>query len=1282
MHKPFTYQHIMNKLFCLSFFTFFFHLAYCQYFNIDLDWKSPKDVEFEGVQYKLPDFSNVAYDNGKPLFFKKINLKSSKKKVASYSFETGKCLSSEIEFLKKLDFNVTNQFQMELKVTNAGKNQFLVVSGFPFIKKDGLIQKITSIQVTCKNKEIISTKDFALESVLKPGSGEWYKISVSNDGIHKIDYTLLSEMGIDMSNLNPQHIHVYGNGDGKLPELNSLPRTDDLAQNAVRYYGLTDNVFNQGDYILFYGWGPNRWHPNGTSEFNQEKNIYSDFSYYFVNINSSIPPKQITLFGISGQQHDALINSYDFRACYENDLVSLVGGGQRWYGELFDIDLEQTFNFSVPNISNTPAFFKTSIASNAGSSAGTLQRYSVNGVSLEEASLPITTTDYARSEKVFSMSNPPPSIPLKVTIQRNNPSILTYLDRILLNTKRDLVFYGSQMGFRNLTGPQVGLGKFQISNFPSTGFVWSLEDRHNPRIIQGLNVNNTFEFLDSLSYREYVVSNGGTFFSPEFVSSVDFQNLHGLDQVDYLIVTNPLFISEAERLADLHRAQGTSVHVVTSDEIYNEFSSGGKDAVAIRMFAKMFYERSESNPETAPKYLLLFGDGTYDPKDRIPDNNNLMLTYQVQNSENHISALVTDDFFGMLDDNESITGSDLLDIGIGRILASDVIMAKQQVDKIEHYMKNGSSLFLNAGASCCLDENSSNTYGDWRQKYVQVADDEEGGYFINTDTEPQYEFVSANHREMNCDKLYLDAYPQQTSAGGQRYPDVLNGISDRIQRGALLVNYVGHGGEVGLAEERVVTIPQINSWTNINALNVFVSATCEFTKYDDPSRVSAGEWVSLNPTGGAIALMTTTRSVFFGVNSNTGEAFFENVFQRDENGLPLAFGEIAKRTKNNAGSNINKRSFTLIGDPALRIALPHYNIVTDSINGISPSIEIDTLKALSKVSIKGHLEDFNGQPMSNVNGILTPSIFDKIKLQKTLGQDIGSPEIEYELQRNVIYKGKVSIVNGDFDFSFVVPKDIALNYGAGKLSFYGYGNSIDAGGYDTSFVIGGIDPNGITDNEGPQISVFMNDENFVSGGQTDLKPVLLAKIFDENGINTVGNGIGHDITAILDGNTSEPFILNDYYVAELDSYQSGEIRFQFDQLEKGLHTLEFKVWDVNNNSSKVTIEFIVVDESNMSLMNVYNYPNPFSTSTEFMFEHPFSCNQLNVQIQIYTVSGKLVKNINETVNTEGFRVNNIFWNGKDTFGDQLAKGVYIYRVAVTDVNGASAEKTEKLVILK
>jgi hypothetical protein len=636
----------------------------------------------------------------------------------------------------------------------------------------------------------------------------------------------------------------------------------------------------------------------------------------------------------------------------------------------------------------------------------------------------------------------------------------------------------------------------------------------------------------------------------------------------------------------------------------------------------------------------------------------------------------------MLDDNEALAANDLLDIGIGRILASDQTQAKQQVDKIEHYMKNGSSLFNSNNASCCLEFNSNSTFGDWKLKYVQIADDEENNYFILNDTEPQYNSVKSDHFEMNCDKLYLDAYPQQTTAGGQRYPDVYNAITDRIQRGAVLVNYVGHGGEVGLAEERVVSIPQINDWSNINALNLFVSATCEFTKYDDPKRISAGEWVALNPTGGAIALMTTTRAVYFGVNTSVGNALFDNVFDRNTDNSPLTFGEIMMRTKNDALDSDNKRSFTLIGDPALKIALPSLKVVTDSINGKSPLVEIDTLNALSKVRIKGHIEDVSGNIQNGFNGILVPSIFDKAKKMKTLGQDPNSQEVEFELQRNIVYKGKSSIVNGYFDFSFVVPKDIALSIGKGKISYYAYDSNVDAYGYDTNFRIGGINPDGINDNEGPQLEVFLNDEKFIDGSITDETPVLLVKAFDENGINTVGNGIGHDITAIIDGKSSDPIVLNDYYSSELNSYQSGEIRYQMSELAPGRHTVLVKVWDVNNNSSSVETSFVVQEKQTPVLSNVYNYPNPFTTSTEFMFEHNQSCSTLDVQVQIFTISGKLIKTINESVNTVGFRNQGINWDGRDDFGDQLAKGVYIYHLKVKNPDGQVAEKTEKLVLLK
>ena len=1254
-----------------------------QDFSYSIDWSTPKAVEFNGKSLRMPIIIGHSNDNGVPVFFNKLPLKKSNltSQIINQIYETAP--NTDLEFLSQVVYNPEENAKIDHKIVSASGQYFFVVSIYPYRIKNGNLERLTKVDFKLTEKNLPAVeKDFVSNSVLRDGSGSWYKIAVQKDGIYKIDKNFLISCGVNTSNLNPSHINIYGNGDGVLPELNSLPRTDDLAKNSIYIQGDSDGSFDNGDYILFYGLGPHRWDAIGTTEFDRKTNPYSENSSYFININSNETPQRIQTLAEIPDVATFNIASYDSYDCYENDLVNLVGGGQRWYGELFDIELEKTFNFSIPNIDTSALKFKAFLATNAVSAAGTSQKYSINGQVLLDASLPSTSVDFVRSAKSFSLLNPPSNIPLKISITRNSPSVITYLDRIVINTRRKLVFFGTQFGFRNLTNSSPGIANYSISSFPANGFVWDVSDRHNPKKITGSLFGSTFSFKTDYVYKEFVASNGSSFYTPTAVGEVSNQNLHGLEPAQLLMVTHPDFLSQANRLADLHRSEGLTVHVVQPEQIYNEFSSGAPDACAIRMFAKMFYDRGALNPSSRPKYLLLFGDGTYDPKNRLPNNNNFILTYQVENSENHISALVTDDFYGMLDDNEAITAADLLDIGIGRILASNSTQARQQVDKIEHYMKNGSNLFANSTISCCLEENEDSTFGDWRLNYVQIADDEESGYFINQDTEPQSADVKQNHREMNCDKIYLDAFQQETTAGGQRYPEVYNAINDRVQRGQLIVNYVGHGGEVGLAEERVVTIPQINDWNNINRLHLFVSATCEFTKYDDPSRVSAGELAALNPKGASIALMTTTRSVFFGVNSSTGRAFYQHVFDRETDGTPLTFGEIVLRTKNSSGNSDNKRSFTLIGDPALKIALPRMKVFTDSINGTSSQLEIDTMKALSLVQVKGHITDQNGLLIPNFNGVLIPTIFDKVKKFKTLGQDQLSPQIEYELQRNIVYKGKASITNGYFDFSFVVPKDIALNIDYGKISYYAYSSTTDAYGYDTNFRIGGINPNGINDNQGPQIDVFMNDLDFVNGSITDETPILLMKLFDENGINTVGNGIGHDIVAVLDGNSADPIVLNEYYSAELNSYKSGEIRYQMPSISPGKHSLDIKAWDVNNNSTSARIEFVVQEKKSPQLDKVYNYPNPFSTRTEFMFEHNQSCSFLDAQIQIYTISGKLVKTINKSIETKGFRVYGIDWNGLDDFGDQLAKGVYVYRLKIKNELGETAEKTEKLVILR
>jgi hypothetical protein len=427
-------------------------------------------------------------------------------------------------------------------------------------------------------------------------------------------------------------------------------------------------------------------------------------------------------------------------------------------------------------------------------------------------------------------------------------------------------------------------------------------------------------------------------------------------------------------------------------------------------------------------------------------------------------------------------------------------------------------------------------------------------------------------------------------------------------------------------------------------------------------------------------LMTTTRPVFFSVNTATGSSFYKHVFDRDAQNLPLTFGEILRRTKNMVNSDVNKHSFTLIGDPALRLALPKLKVVIDSINGFSTSQKLDTIRALSHVKIKGHIENHLGGKVFT-DGVLNIRVFDKVKQLNTLGQDVDSPIIPFNNQENVIFKGRSNLINGAFDIQFITPKDIDYAYGKGKLSLY-YNDSISDGlGSENRFVVGGISNALQMDTIGPKVSMYLNDENFVSSGLTNESPKLIIHLSDESGINTIGNGIGHDVVAILDGQVSSPIVLNNFYVSDLNSFQKGRIVYDFKNLEEGRHTLKLKVWDVYNNPSESTIDFIVQKKKDLELLHVLNYPNPFTTNTQFYFEHNQVCNQLEVQIQVLTISGRLVKTIHEHVALQGFRSEGIHWDGRDDFGDKLARGVYVYRILVKNSLGQNTEKLEKLVIL-
>lgn len=1162
----------------------------------------------------------------------------------------------------------------------------------PIVNKNGTIQVVSSIKVELTGTPNPSAADreyvFSSNSVLS--TGDWYKIGVQSDGIHILTYDDLNSLGIPVSSVNPKSINIYGNHIPKLSENNWVDRPDDLKKNAIFIAGEADNKFDPTDYILFYAKGPQEVIAN-SSDFTVRQNKNDSLTYFFIHVDNSDSPKRIEQKDNTDNPFTHTITSTTDFALYEENKENLLKSGDGWYGQHYEgALLTSEFTLNLENrVVSEPVALRTAYVSASKSGTSGLQ-VTVNGTLVDDILASTLGGGYTVATNQVSeieFTNGTTNLDVLLTFYRSSAASEAWLDYLQFNFIRNNRMGISQLFIRDLRTVGLGnVGQFVVSNASSETQVWEVTDPFNVASINGNLSGTNYTFLQTIdSLRTFIAFTKNqakkAVLSGEFLGKIPNQNLHGLAQVDYLIITHESLRSQADRLANLHRAQGLSVHVIDIQKVYNEFGGGAAEPASIRWFAKMFYSRADSDPGNALKYLCLFGDGTYDPLNRIPKNNYLIPTYNSVETGpvDFISSFTADDFFGLLDDTEAMGSSDMLDIGVGRIPVSDLGAAEQVIDKIEHYMNYGSSLFSNAAGIQCDDDGYSSSFGDWRNRIVLMSDDENNGQFIK-DCESLSDTTQKYHPEINIVKIYLDAYKQIVTSGGQRYPDVEVAINQNMHKGALVFNYVGHGGETGLSLERVVSIPMIQQWANVNNMPIFISATCEFSRFDDPGRVSAGETTLTTPYGGAVGMLTTTRLVYISVNTILVQNLYTELFN-EEGGEPLALGEILRRTKNlTLGSN-NMRNFALLGDPALKLGKANPRIETDSINGVEVSMVTDTLKALTKITVSGHVENEAGTLLSNYNGFIYPTVFDKWKTRYSLGQDITSPVLPFDTQNNIIYKGKATVKDGKFTFSFVVPKDIDYSYGKGKISYYGNSNDDHHYGYDTSIVVGGVNPDGLDDNIGPEVNLYMNDEHFVNGGMTDSKPLFLAHITDENGINTTGNGIGHNITLILDGNTAEPIVLNNFYEADLDTYQSGKVSYNLSDLEEGPHQVVFKVWDVNNNSSEATLDFIVVKEEEIGISHLLNYPNPFTTNTDFYFEHNQVCNSLQVKVEVFTVSGKLVKTIFETVHSSGFRSEGIHWDGRDDYGDKLARGVYVYRLTIETEEGTKAEKIEKLVIL-
>ena len=921
----------------------------------------------------------------------------------------------------------------------------------------------------------------------------------------------------------------------------------------------------------------------------------------------------------------------------------------------------KSFDFNFPNIVGI-ANLKLALAANSPSPFSSDFTINCSGMSSQNISISGISGSYNKANlKVFENIISPSSdnIQLTLNFSSSSPSAKGWIDYIEINTLRDLKMFGSQMSFRSLASVQSNsISEFQLSNTNSLTRIWDITQALNPRYILGQSSASGLSFkIPTDTLRQFIAFNGG-YLSANLLGKVDNQDLHSLRNIDYLIVSHPIFLEQANRLANFHESQGLNVEVVSPQQIYNEFSSGSQDVTAIRDFAKMLYDQDHPL-----RYLLLFGDASYDPKNRLSNNTNYIVSYQSSNSTNELYSYVSDDYFALLDEEESIFSSAVsipfLDIGVGRFPVKTIEEAKNAVDKVIAY-------------------SSLESYGDWRLNMCFVGDDNDEVETVHSlQAEQLADYIASNHPEMNVDKIYLDAYQQESSTGGQRCESANNAISEAINKGMFVVNYNGHGGELGWAHERILEIDDINAWNNEYKLPLFMTATCEFSRYDDPERVSAGEQVFLKENGGAIALLTTSRVVFTGSNLDLNTSFLENLFPQENESFPR-LGDVLIRTKNNVVdvSNTNHRNFTLLGDPALQLAYPQYDIILTDVQ--------DSAKALGLVTISGEIQH-NGLKLNNFNGLVYPKVYDKRRDFQTLGQD-ESPEFVFDLQKNLLFKGKSSVENGNFSFSFIVPKDINYDFGNAKISLYAKGNVqgqfCDALGYNFDMVVGGTSLEYVKDFEGPQIELFMNDTNFIFGGITDANPSLYATLYDESGINTVGNGIGHDMLAIIDEESSNPIVLNDFYESNINSYKSGTINYPLSTLSEGKHSLTVKVWDVHNNSSEGVTEFVVLSSDNLTIQNLLNFPNPMVDFTSFYFEHNQNNEEMKVLLQIIDLQGRVVKEIKEDIIPNGYRYGPIKWDGKSNSGVKLNEGMYVYSLIASLSNGKTTNNSGRLILTK
>lgn len=1094
------------------------------------------------------------------------------------------------------------------------------------------------------------------------GEGRWIKMSFQESGVYKITWNKLREMGIEPATIDPRNLAIYGNPGGMLPQSLSESRPNDLIENPILVSGESDGVFGESDYLLFYVDEVNEvLYDSNSDQFTVIKNLYSNNIFYFLTVKSS-PGLRIQEKPDMGSSNPEIVEARQI-IYHELDETNLLSSGREWFGEQLNAINTINFNHSVANLAAdrnikvyseflSQAYVSTSLDIELnGSSIGALDfdpipnsQYAIKG-NLQSSTIELNTNEVSGDQ-----------LNLEFTYDRNGAnSSVAYLNKYWIDFPINPSFSTEQRLFRYAPSNS-GVSTYTINSSTEGAHIWDVTEPDNAKVQVTSFASNKIAFGSfSSSYSEYISFNPSNLPEPDEFAEVANQNLRSTSSIDFVIITNEELLPEAQRLANFRgNRDGLTTLVATTTQIYNEFSSGRQDISALRDFLKFKYDQGSL------KYALFFGKGSYDYKDRLEQNTNLVPIYEARNSIHPLLTYASDDYFGFLENHEgewleSNQGDHTLDIGIGRIPAKNLTQAQKAVDKIILY------------------QTSSNTLGDWKSKILFVADDGDRNIH-QRDADQLATMVDTSYQQFQIRKLYLDSYEQQRQPSGESSREAEEALIDAVNDGRLIINFTGHGAEFGWMQERILTFDLMEEWRNTYKLPFLITATCEFGRNDDPLTESGAERLIFKNVGGSIGLLTTTRPVFSSTNYRLNQALYGTMFQQ-QNSTYQRLGDVIKYTKNNSLEGSLNRNFILLGDPSMTLAYPEQEVSVTSINGNVPS-EQDTLKALQPATIHGQIKS-NGQLNQGFNGELSFLLFDKSQEKTTRGSD--NDPFEFNERDRILFKGRATVTAGRFSLSFIVPKNISYAYGQGKMLIYATeeGQESDALGSTLDFTLGGTYSNPNLDVTPPQIRIFLNDTLSAISGTYDQEVATIIKLSDESGINISDAVLGQNLSLTL--NDSITFNLNNQYIADIDDFRKGIVQFPLSELSTGINILSVNARDIYGNSSTEVIEFQVEAKSSF-ITEIKSYPNPFIDETFFSVNHDLLGENLELEVEILNSRGQPVQILKgEVLSAEENLVVN--WDGKDHNGQKLQAGIYFYTFRIlSNTTGKSDFKRRKLII--